>query len=333
MKEPGNPPLVLRRGARYACYGDGLCCTDVHGLGPVSFAEKVQLGLVASRPVRYDPQLGHEVLAVDEEGRCRFLGEGGGCRIYEAMDGRLKPRSCHRFPLGLTDTPAGWRVTMAYRCSCQTRSAHAPPLTAERARALLEPERDGDDAAGHRVREFMLRAGEQASFEAYLSAEEELLGILEERGTEALDETLPSLAGVSWEVLGRGMASGPVASRFDAALRFFGDALVRLEGGVTEIEGRRPWADVFARAAARPAPQPEALLRSWLADLVWAMHWTDHATFAQFRRGLGVRVAVARSVAARIGGATAWAEAVMVADLVGSSPWWEAAEGRILASE
>ena len=332
MRDPGSRPLLLRRGARYACYGDGLCCTDVHGLGPVSFAEKVQLGLVASRPVRHDPQLGHDVLSVDGQGRCCFLGDGG-CRIYEAMGGRLKPRSCHRFPLGLTDTPRGWRVTMAYRCPCQTHSANAPELTLDRARALLEPERDGEDAAGHRVRAVTLRGGEEVPFETYLAMEEALLGTLEEVGAEARDEALPPLEGVCWEALGRGMAAGPVASRFDAALRFFGDALVRLEGGATEIEGRRPWADAFARAALRPAPPPEALLQSWLADLVWAMHWTDHATFAQFRRGLGVRGAVARQIAERIGGPTAWGEAVMVVDLVGSSPWWEAAEGRILASE
>src|SRR5260370_891972 len=36
-------PLLLREGARYACFGDGLCCTDMHALGPLTRSEVVQL--------------------------------------------------------------------------------------------------------------------------------------------------------------------------------------------------------------------------------------------------------------------------------------------------
>lgn len=327
----GGAALLIRPGARYACHGDGLCCTDIHGLGPVTFAEKVQLGLVAAGAVRPDLGLGHDVLRTDREGRCTFLARDGRCAIYEALEGRLKPRSCHRFPLGVTVTPAGARVTTVYRCPCQTRSVDAPPLTLEVARAMLEPDDEDPGAeAGHVVEAVALREGEGVPFEAYLPHEVALLEQIDERGAGAFEETLPELAGVSWEAIGRGMAAGPVTSRFDAALRLFGDALVRLCGGTTDVEGLRPWADVFARAAQRPAARLEELLRAWLADTVWAMHWTDYASFGQFRRGLGVRLAVARAVAERIGGPTAWDEAVMIVDLVASSPWWEAAAGRIV---
>ena len=32
-------PLIPRPGARYTCFGDGLCCTDIHGIGPLTKKE------------------------------------------------------------------------------------------------------------------------------------------------------------------------------------------------------------------------------------------------------------------------------------------------------
>ena len=37
MSTPSKPrPLIVRPGARFACAGDGLCCTDLHALGPLT---------------------------------------------------------------------------------------------------------------------------------------------------------------------------------------------------------------------------------------------------------------------------------------------------------
>ena len=39
-------PLVVREGARYECFGDGLCCTDIPAIGPIRLAERARLRLV-----------------------------------------------------------------------------------------------------------------------------------------------------------------------------------------------------------------------------------------------------------------------------------------------
>ena len=46
-------PLMARPGAHYTCFGDGLCCTDLHGLGPLSKKEVVALELVSPAVVAH----------------------------------------------------------------------------------------------------------------------------------------------------------------------------------------------------------------------------------------------------------------------------------------
>ena len=38
-KKTHTRPLLPRPGARYTCFGDGLCCTDIHGIGPLTKKE------------------------------------------------------------------------------------------------------------------------------------------------------------------------------------------------------------------------------------------------------------------------------------------------------
>ena len=67
-------PLLVRPGATYACFGDGLCCTDVHAIGPIARKERVYLSIVADGLVAYDPNLRtHALKMKKEDGTCALL--------------------------------------------------------------------------------------------------------------------------------------------------------------------------------------------------------------------------------------------------------------------
>ncbi len=111
-------PLPVRPGARAACSRDGLCCTDIHAIGPITTKERVHLSLVAEGLTGFDSLVQSHVLKMKkEDGSCVLLGQDQRCMVHDAMDGLLLPRSCKRFPIGLTATPDGGRVTVEHRCS------------------------------------------------------------------------------------------------------------------------------------------------------------------------------------------------------------------------
>ena len=78
----------------------GLCCTDVHLLGPVSKRERAPIEAIARTAVVRGLHL--TVLAPQANGHCVFLSTESACVIYETG---LKPKSCHRFPFLLSATP------------------------------------------------------------------------------------------------------------------------------------------------------------------------------------------------------------------------------------
>src|SRR5258708_5447875 len=114
-------PLLLREGARYACFGDGLCCTDMHALGPLTRSEVVQL---RSHAVERNEHLRAPVLRT-AAGRCVFL-EDDGCAIHRAKGEGAKPSSCRGFPYRLIATPQGGRVVTEHRCPCRTLGDRPP---------------------------------------------------------------------------------------------------------------------------------------------------------------------------------------------------------------
>ena len=114
-------PLLARRGAHYTCFGDGLCCTDLHGLGPLTKKEVKALKLVSPGVIEPPSEEGFDepMLRTRGDGGCLFLGPDR-CYLHAALGAEAKPAGCRRFPLGLTATPDGGRVTTRHRCPCRT---------------------------------------------------------------------------------------------------------------------------------------------------------------------------------------------------------------------
>ena len=94
----------------------------------------------------------------------------------------------------------------------------------------------------------------------------------------------------------------------------------------------RPWRAAFERAAARPtdaspADAAEAIFRTFAADQLWSLFWTENSDFVSTRKELVTRLTVGHAIAdaLRVEGVRAdqaAAEAVMVLDVVGMSDWW-----------
>ena len=64
-----------------------------------------------------------------ESGTCIFLEENR-CAVHEPLGGLLKPLACKQFPISLTATPAGGRITTEHKCPCRTLGER-PALTVE----------------------------------------------------------------------------------------------------------------------------------------------------------------------------------------------------------
>jgi Fe-S-cluster containining protein len=95
-------PLLVRPGARFTCFGDGLCCTDVHVLGSITRKEASDMRRIARGSVHFDKNVeGYALQTVDHH--CFFLGKGG-CHVHAKHGADAKPLGCRRFPYGLVNT-------------------------------------------------------------------------------------------------------------------------------------------------------------------------------------------------------------------------------------
>ena len=336
-------PLLIRQGSRYRCYGDGLCCSDVHAIGSLEPHEVEKLEMIQPEVVGYSELIEAHVLRMKPDGTCPFLGSAG-CVLHEPMGGELKPHPCKRFPYGLTATPHGGRVTTEHRCPCRTMGHDRPPITPDSAAAeLLEAnEPDGSLRANHAVDDSIpLSATEVVDFDGYIAIEEPLLEQLLQAGDGAPSpeqllgfEPFPALNEGDWRSIARGMHAVEIDSRFDMALDWFGSA-IEAHYGQPLKDHPRPWSDSFDRAEQRSEPgDPELMLRDWVGDSIWCLYWTAYGTFTQTRAELATRIAIARRLAAHFleRGARAdraMAEAITIVDLVGTSDWWEGVTHRI----
>jgi len=330
-------PLLIRTGARYRCFGDGVCCTDVHAIGALDDEEVARLTVLQPEVVGYHALVEANVLRMRTDGTCPFLGDSG-CMLHEPMDGLLKPHPCWRFPFGLTATPTGGRVTTEHRCPCRT-VGERPPVTAQGAATELR-ERDGRIRPNHRVGDTVpFRRGETVPFTDYLATEEPMLRALidDEASPESVlaREPFPDLLESTWGAITAGMHATQTDSRFDAALALLAAAIDARDGGPMTV-GERPWRKDFDRVEARlPTPEdPEAMIRDWVADAIWCLYWTAFGSFEQLRSELATRVWILRRIAHALQESgtrpdIAVAEALMVVDLVGTSEWWEAVTFRL----
>jgi hypothetical protein len=320
-------PLRVRHGARFRCAGDGMCCSDLHLLGPLSRLERQLFGVFAQGVVtRAD---GSAVLAVREDHSCAFL-DGDGCGLHKRLGRTGKPRACWRFPYGLVATPSGGRVTTAHYCSCRTLGA--PPLD------LGEAERSLGDISGRLMADgrfegdVLLRADESESFAAYEKRE----GVWIERLVSSGDDprAFARELGTSWLAIDVLSELGDVLARTEwrthggAMLGWFGYGLLALAGEIASGLPERPWRASFERARARSEEcSPHAVFADWLADVLWDLEWTSYMPLDRTLGELLVLLDVGYALAARLEAVgarpdCAAAEAVAVIDMTRrSDPW------------
>jgi Fe-S-cluster containining protein len=329
-------PLLVRDGARFRCFGDGLCCTDIHGLGILTRSDIRDLRARRKLSVVYSEELeGYCLRPVD--GHCLFL-ENDRCAIHAADGHEAKPSGCRRFPYGLVRTPHGGRVTTEHRCPCRTLGER-PEIS------LIDAEASLSDRAGRLEADrdvplrVALESGKRVSFEAYVALESRLIARLNagEQAEQVLAaKPFPELVNGSWPTVAIDHIETRDATAGGEAFGWFGDALLHLAAGHSPPQRPRPWHLSFERALARSQQrqEPEAIYNDWIADEIWMFRWLPWGPFDVARAELATRLATARCIQNWIqlhdvDPGQAAAEAVMVCELVAEGDQWPAAAADI----
>jgi hypothetical protein len=336
VAEPRARPLLVREGARYDCFGDGLCCTDIHALGPVTPRERRAVQLLEPGALVRHKDLLAPVFRTQPHGPCVLRSERG-CELHARHGAQAKPAGCSRFPFGLIATPEGGRITTEHRCPCRTLGER-PALTVEAAQASLVDAAQRlvpDGRVGPRVR---LAAGRWASFARFRELERPLIaGLLAGGEPLALLQARPfgRLSGASFRTLAGEMRRERDGTAYGEAMLWCGNAIAAQLAQQSLPLAPRPWSEEFDRADARRprAASATAVLNDWLADLVWSLDWvfaTD--SFEAGKRELATLYAVARAITGRLVRARvrpdrAAAEAVMIVEIARQSQSWETAQG------
>ena len=336
---------MVRADARYACFGDGLCCTDIHAIGPISLGERTRLRLVHEGIVAHDPRDDVHVLVMRAgSGTCIFLEEGR-CAVHTPLGGLLKPLACKQFPISLTATPDGGRITTEHKCPCRTLGDR-PALTVEDARPAVTQR--GKLAPVVRVgKQVPLTHERSIPFAEYRAQESELMARV--RAATSADEisqalypvAFPPLETGSWVALVGQLSALSGATRLEHVMRWLADAVVACTAASDPAasakpgpealrgEGVPPWRDAFERGIERSseALDPLAMLQDFVLDQLWAMHWFDEFPFQHFRAELATRVRLFDQlygwlVADGLRPDQAAAEAILIVELGGSTDWW-----------
>ncbi len=322
-------PLVFREGARYACFGDGVCCSDVHLIGPIGRSEARRLELLHPKHVAHNREIDARVV-LSRDGGCAHLGRApgeAGCRIHATHGALAKPTVCRRFPYRLIATPVGGRVGTEHRCPCRTLGER-PPI--DPADALASLSVNGRLVADARVERVRLAKGRVVSFARWAALEAELLARLR-AGDDPLTvieaEPFPPLDDVTWVDVAHLYRARIDGTSCGDALAWFGDVVLSMHSDARVRLRQRPWSPAFDRAEARAkaTQEPDAIFADWIADELWGLEWNERGTFADARRDLATRLVVAREIARRLEAASvrpdrAAAEAVLVCEMAGAAP-------------
>jgi len=334
-REPRSRPLLVREGARFDCFGDGLCCTDIHALGPVTRAEKLHLDLLAPGSLVRSKDLQAPVFKTQASGACVLRSERG-CELHAVHGAESKPTGCIRFPFNLVATPDGGRITTEHRCPCRTLGDR-PLLTPEAAESsLLDPagRLSANGRIGPRVR---LETGKRAPFHRYAEMESELIAeLLRLKDPFAVLRARPfgKLHGDSWaDIADRAIAERDETA-YGVALAWFGGAIKKCAGSVRKLDTKqRPWARAYDRAEAREGRRSAAeVLSDYLADQLWSLDWAfSVGTFAAGKSELVTLYAIALQITdSLIREGTrpdrAAAEALTVIELSRQSEVWESVQ-------
>jgi hypothetical protein len=336
--EPKMRPLLARPGAAFRCFGDGLCCTDIHALGVLTRSEVKWLRQRDKLSVIYSDDVdGHCLKPVDS--RCLFLQADDRCGIHAKYGAAAKPAGCRRFPYGLVSTPFGGRVTTEHRCPCRTLGTR-PEIMLDDAESSLRDNAGRLDADKEVPSKIAMRAGQRVPFDTYLAIETDMIARLNagDRAEDVLAaRALPDLAEGGWATVAVEQIEMRDASAGGEVCAWFGDALLELATGHTPPARPRPWAWAYARASARPGngQTAEYVYNDWIADELWMFRWLDWGPgFDVARSELATRLKVARLIQSRIErenvpAAQAAAEAVMICELVSEGSEWPKAVANI----
>ncbi len=333
-------PLLVRPGARYTCFGDGLCCTDIHGIGPLTKKEMAEMRRIDRRSAGWDDDHEDYMLKTEADGGCVFLMSDQRCSVHAQKGLEAKPDGCRRFPLGLVATPRGGRITTEHRCPCRTMGDR-PELRAEDVEASIC---DGSKrpVADRRIKRIPLTSKKQLKFSEWepieaeylrrFSGREALLGILDAK-------PFPKLHGSSWEKQATEFIGARDGTQFGVAMAWVGDTILTLQNGHEPRSPGRPWRPAFDRAQARSPKKQSSrdVFGDWLADEVWSLKWADDYNFNLARTELATRLAIGEDICARLEGSgarldRAAAEAVMMVEVVGESDFWTEVKDRMRIS-
>lgn len=328
---PTLRPLLVRPLARFDCFGDGLCCSDIHALGPVTRSEKKHVDLLAPGSLVRHKDFEAPVFRTQPNGQC-VNRSARGCELHAVHGMRAKPTGCSRFPFNLIATPEGGRITTEHRCPCRTLGER-PLLTPEMAEPWL---RDGagrlspNGKVGPRV---LIAPGKRVKFERYREEETDIIERLL-AGEDPLKvigkKPFGRLVGESYTKVAKKLHDDRDGTAYGQALVWCGNALRAATKGEKLELAARPWAWSFDKAEARSKKaSAESVLADWLADLVWSLDWVFATrSFEAGRREIATLYALAleitnRLVRARVRNDRAAAEAVTILELVRQSGAWE----------
>lgn len=331
-KDPRARPLLVRPGAIFDCFGDGLCCSDIHALGPVTRKEKQEVELLEPGSLIRHKDLLAPVFKTQASGACVLRSERG-CELHARHGAQAKPVGCARFPFGLVATPQGGRVTTEHRCPCRSMGER-PPITPDNALPSLLDGAGRLSPNGKVGPRIPLGAGRHVGFARFLEIERLLLPMLMSPQVDplrALDaKPFGKLAGERWSSIAKEMREEQDGTQYGEAMVWFANAIDARDGGTSLELSARPWRAAFDRAEARSKKRgDEAVLRDWLADLLWSMDWVfSTGSFHAGRRELATVYTIARAITdrlmrARVRSDRAAAEAIMVVELARQSGAWE----------
>jgi len=323
-------PLLARPGARYICFGDGLCCTDIHGIGPLTKKEVAAMRRIEPASAGWNDDHDDYMLRTAADGGCVFLMADQRCSVHAQQGAEAKPDGCRRFPLGLVATPVGGRITTDHRCPCRTMGDR-PEIRPEEVEPSVS---DGGSRpiADRRIKRIRLSAKEDLRFSDWEPIEAQYLDRL--HGRESLHAILdakpfPKLHGSSWDEQAQEFIDARDGSQFGVAMAWVGDTIGVLQFGRKPRPPGRPWTSAFDRAEARSpkARTGREVFGDWLADEIWSLKWAEDYDFALARTELATRLTIAEDICARLRrqGARAdraAAEAVMMLEVVGESDFW-----------
>jgi len=325
-------PLLIRPGAVFTCHNDGLCCTDIHLLGPINAKEKLFVTSLLPQSVHRDPDFRENFLKTADNRQCVFRSQQR-CQIHAKLGAASKPVGCQRFPFGLVATPSGGRVTTEHRCPCRTmgdrptlRVEDVLPSLANYGRLVADARVEGRISLSKRQR---------IGFALYEKMEsvwiERVLRGESPAKLLAAPLFVPLRAG-TWEDVAAEFAEQKDKTAFTIATVWFSRALLALlkRGSRVKLPAERPWAIAFGRAERRSPIELSAasVFADWWVEELWSLDWTFRGSLDRARCEWQLLYAIANYISTQLIKAgtradRAAAEAVMVVELVSTSPAWE----------